>query len=82
MHMRVDVEIIELGPGARAPEGADWISIETMEGGRYNVAACQAGEQSLIFANEVFSSVDEAVQAGVYWARNRGVKTLYVERLA
>ena len=23
----------------------------------------------------------EAVQAGIYWARNRGVKTLYVDRL-
>ena len=51
-----------------------------MEGGRYNVAGCQGGEPVLIFANEIFASVDEAVLAGIFWARNRGIRTLYVER--
>lgn len=76
----MSVEIIELEPGERPPETADWISIEPMDGGRYNVAGCHGGEQSLIFANEIFASIDEAVLAGVFWARNLGVATLYVER--
>ena len=76
----MNIEIIELEPGARPPETADWISVETMEGGRYNVAGSQGGEPVLIFANEIFASVDEAVMAGVFWARNRGIRTLYVER--
>jgi hypothetical protein len=77
---RLDIEVIELEAGARAPDEADWISVEPMEGGRYNVAGCQGGEPVLIFANEIFASVDEAVLAGVFWARNRGIRTLYVER--
>ena len=79
MGLRMGIEVIELEPGARPPEAADWISVETMEGGRYNVAGCQGGEAVLIFANEIFTSVDEAVLAGIFWARNRGIRTLYVE---
>ena len=80
MARAMPIEIIELEPGARPPETADWISVETLEGGRYNVAGCQGGEPLLIFANEIFASVDEAVMAGIFWARNRGIRTLYVER--
>ena len=76
----VDIEVIELEPGARAPQSADWISVETMPSGRYNVAGCVAGEQQVVFAAEKFQSIEEAQLAGVYWARHRGAKTLYVER--
>ena len=78
----VDIDVIALEPGARAPQGADWISVETMPSGRYNVAGCIAGEQELVFAAEQFQSFEEAQLAGVYWARNRGASTLYVERAA
>lgn len=74
--------MIELEPGARAPTEADWISIEAVEGGRYNVAGSIGGEQSLAFAGEIFASTDEAVMAGLYWARHRGARIVYVERLA
>jgi len=76
----VNIDIIALEPGMRAPESADWISVETMPSGRYNVAGCVGGEQELVFAAEIFGSPDEAQLAGVFWARNRGVKVLYVER--
>ena len=77
----VDIEMIDLEPGARPPEAADWISIEALGSDRYNVAGCVAGEQMLVFANEMFESVDEAALAGAYWARHRGAKVVYVERL-
>ena len=78
----MDIEVIELEPGSRAPEKSDWISIESVEGGRYNVAGSIGGEQSLAFAGEIFGSMDEAVLAGLYWARHRGARTVYVERPA
>jgi len=76
----MDIDVIPLDPGARAPDGGDWISIEALGSDRYNVAGCVAGEQMLVFAGELFESVDEAALAGVYWARHRGAKTVYVER--
>ena len=76
---QVNIDIIALAPGARAPEAADWISIETLEKGRYNVAGCVGGEVRLVFANEMFECFEDAELAGVFWAQTRGVKTLYVE---
>lgn len=75
----MDIQIIVLAPGARAPNSADWISIETLPKGRYNVAGCVAGEQLVAFANEMFKSFEDAKLAGVFWARHRGATMLYVE---
>mgnify|MGYP003578162046 CR=1 FL=1 len=78
----MDIEVIRLGPGARPPETADWISIEPVEGGRYNVAGSVGGEWSLVFAGEIFESAEEAALAGIFWARHRGSRTVYIEHLA
>ena len=76
----MSVDVIALAPGARAPDSADWISIEAMPKGRYNVAGCVAGEPQLVFAAEAFECFEHAQLAGTFWARTRGVKRLYVER--
>ena len=76
----MDIDIIALAPGTRAPEKADWISIEKTPKDRYNVIGCVAGDQEVAFADEKFQSIEEAQLAGVYWARNRGARILYVER--
>ena len=76
----MDIDVIALAPGARAPQAADWISVEPVASGRYNIAGCVAGEQQLVFAGEIFDCFEEAQLAGVFWARNRGAKILYVER--
>ena len=73
------MEVIALAPGARAPQGADWISVEALPIGRYNVAGCVKGEQEIVFAAEPFATLEEARQAGIYWARHRGAATLFVE---
>ena len=73
------MEVIALAPGARAPQGADWISVEELPIGRYNVAGCVGGEQEIVFAAEPFESLEDARLAGVFWARNRGAKTLFIE---
>jgi hypothetical protein len=75
MHM----EIVTLAAGTRAPDAADWIAIEPLERGRYNVAGCVAGEHELAFANEMFKSLDDARLAGILWARHRGATKVYVE---
>jgi hypothetical protein len=75
----MDIKIIVLAPGERAPQSADWISIETLPKGRYNVAGCVAGEHQVAFANEMFKSFEDAKLAGVFWARHLGATAIYVE---
>ena len=75
----MNIEVVALANGARAPATADWIAVEPLEGGRYNVAGCVGGEHELAFANEMFKSFDEAKLAGVFWARHRGSTRVYVE---
>lgn len=75
----VNVEIIALEAGERPPDNADWISVETLADGRYNIAGCVAGEQKVAFAGQRFATPEEAQLAGVFWARNLGARTIYVE---
>ena len=75
----MNIEIIALEPGERPPENADWVSVETLADGRYNIAGCVAGEQKVAFAGQRFATLDEAKLAGVFWARNLGARTIYVE---
>jgi hypothetical protein len=73
------IDIVTLATGDRAPASADWIAVEPLEKGRYNVAGCVGGEQELAFAGEMFESLDQAKLAGIMWARHRGATRVFVE---
>ena len=78
----MDMEIRHPANGETVPDGADWIVVETLPDGRYNVVGCVAREQSVAFANEQFCTLDDAKFAGILWAKHRGAKTLYVDTQA
>ena len=78
-----DIEIRQLRPGERVPEGADWIRIDRLSNGKYEFSGSVVlgVERGAVFnsgAGPTYDSFAEAKLAGVLWAQERGAQVVYV----
>ena len=82
------MDVIKLPAGQSAPAAADCISIDTLPDGGFRLNAnallqCGDGEEvesvSLI-GGDTYSSYEEAEAAGLAWASEHCVGTIYVSR--
>lgn len=80
------MEIVKLPPGEQAPKESDCIRIEP-SGGEYRLVSSalfcrgdsEQAESIALVGGEPYRSYDEAEAAGLAWAAEHGVETLYVE---
>lgn len=74
------MEIVKLAVGISAPPDVDCISIDPLPDGRVNLTgSLLQGEESLaILKTDTFESVEDAEAAGIAWAAEHGVATLFV----
>lgn len=79
------MEIVRLGPGERAPDNSDRITINSLPNGRHGVSgvtvdrATRGAAVHMITENSM-PSADEAEAAGIRWAMQQPIDVLFVER--
>lgn len=81
------MKIIKLPPGEEADEDTDCIKIQRAEDGRYSLissalVACDGedqGQSEAVISSEVYGTYEEAEAAGLAWAAELCVETIYVE---
>ena len=82
------MEVIRLPAGKRADEESDCISIELLGDGRHllngsallNCGDAESTESVALIGGEPYGSYEEAEAAGIAWASQHCVETLYVSR--
>ena len=80
------MEIIKLPAGELAPENSDCLHIERRDEGHFYINAsallsCGDGEQGdsvALIGSDPYGSYDEAESAGLAWAADQCVATLYI----
>ncbi len=70
-----------LAPGARAPEGWDYIRVEQTPSGRFDLSGAIAHEGGAVFSQAIYPSREEAETAGKAWASEQGAEIVYLETL-
>lgn len=76
------MDVRELGPGERAPDDSDRVTINILPSGKAGFTGVyQAGnvDAHAIHGND-FPTESEALQAALQWAEDRHISVLYVER--
>lgn len=83
------MEIIRLQPDTEAPSESDCIKITALADGRYGLVSSALfkgdsdGDESVaVIGGDAYASFEAAEAAGVTWADEQGVETLYVERFS
>ena len=83
----IDVDIIKLPPGERAPRDSDCARIEHKADGKYHLnasalVACGDSDQAesvAMIGGDPYDSYDDAEAAALAWADSHGVQQIYVE---
>ena len=76
------MEVRELAPGQRGPEGSDRVTINALESGKSGFTGIR--KMGNVNAHAVspnsFDTEDDALTAALIWAEENGVEVLFVER--
>jgi hypothetical protein len=75
------MDIEDLEPGAKAPEDSDRIALTLLPSGKFEFSGVVlTGSVEAHFADHrTFDTLDEARNAGITWAKEKGAATLLIE---
>lgn len=81
------MHVIKLADGAEAPIDSDCVKIISLSGGRFRLLSSalfegdSAGDESVaVVGGDTYATFEAAEAAGLTWANEQGVETLYLER--
>ena len=76
------MDVHELNPGDRAPDGSDYVTLNVLESGKIGFTGTRrmGDVDAHTVSPNSFATEDEALAAALEWGEETGIATLYVER--